>query len=482
MRVSLIVLGAAALAMRIWMMIAWRVDSDEPQHLHVAWVWSQGLVPYRDLFDNHVPLLHLLFAPVMTWMPETSAVFPLMRLAIAPFAIGAAVLLFAIARPVTGTRTAAIAAIAFSAVPPWLPKSVEFRNDTLWVFFWLAAVLFISRRKPFLAGFAIGLALLASVKTLPLLLAHALALATTRDSPRDIAHALIGMAIPIAALSAPMAAAGVLDDMLYRSLVFNTLLPIDTLRRFSGAIVFAIVALLVFRKRRSAPHLSLFAFWYTLVILTLWPIVTPRDFLPLAPLAALAVVRRWPSPHWIAVAMVATLLYGRVWKPVERSREQFVDAVAQLTSPHEYVFDLKGDAIFRRRPVPAVYEQVNRALTANGTVRDLGPEAIVANGCCVAIDDTPHLPARTRAFLAQHFIDTGPLRVCGTVVRGNTFDIAVPQHYAVVTRDRSRVSIDGVPYRGARYLAAGRHTITGMNGPVTVIWRRVPLVEQLAQR
>ena len=471
-RFSLILLGATALALRLWMIVAWRVDSDEPQHLHVAWTWSQGLVPYRDLFDNHFPLLHLIFAPVMAVMPESSAVFPLMRLAIAPFAVGAAVLLFAIARPACGTRAAAVAAIAFSALPPWLPKSVEFRNDTLWIFFWLAAVLFVSRKKPLLAGVAIGLALLASVKTLPLLLAHALALAATRYeiAPREQMRAVSGMALPIVALSAPMAAAGALDDMLYRSLFFNAMVPIDVLRRAGGAIIFVLVALLVFRRRRTAPHLALFALWYAVVIVTLWPIVTPRDFLPLTPLAALAAARRSPSPYWIVLAVIATLLYARIWIPADRSREQFVDAVTAVTSRRDYVFDLKGDAVFRRRPVRAVHEQVNRALTANGTLPDAGPEAIVASRCCVAISDQSHLPARTRAFLNTHFIDHGRLRVCGTTVRGRTFDIAVPQTYAVIARDPTRIAIDGVPYRGPRFLSAGRHTITGTSGPVTVIW------------
>ena len=31
-------------------------DSDEPQHLHVVWAWANGLLPYRDVFDNHAPL------------------------------------------------------------------------------------------------------------------------------------------------------------------------------------------------------------------------------------------------------------------------------------------------------------------------------------------------------------------------------------------------------------------------------------------
>src|SRR6185295_19661087 len=101
-------------------------------HLHVVWGWTRGLVQYRDVFDNHLPLLHLLFAPLMVLMPESSDTLWWMRVAIAPFAIGCAWLLFELGKPMLGEGRAAVAAAVFSVMPPWLPKSVEFRNDTLW--------------------------------------------------------------------------------------------------------------------------------------------------------------------------------------------------------------------------------------------------------------------------------------------------------------------------------------------------------------
>src|SRR5687767_2619392 len=144
----------AALLVRVAFMAFARVDSDEPQHLHVAWAWSQGLIQYRDVFDNHFPLLHLLFAPLMAIASESSTIFLVMRLAIAPVAIACSWLLYLIARPLIGPRGAIIAALAFSVLPPWLPTSAEFRNDTLWIFLWLAAlVLIAARRRPaFLAA------------------------------------------------------------------------------------------------------------------------------------------------------------------------------------------------------------------------------------------------------------------------------------------------------------------------------------------
>ncbi|TMQ55335.1 MAG: hypothetical protein E6K72_06495, partial [Candidatus Eisenbacteria bacterium] len=57
--VSLSVAALAELVTRVLYILHHRADSDEPQHLHVAWGWTQGLIQYRDLFDNHAPLFHL---------------------------------------------------------------------------------------------------------------------------------------------------------------------------------------------------------------------------------------------------------------------------------------------------------------------------------------------------------------------------------------------------------------------------------------
>src|SRR5215468_5948038 len=65
---------------------AWtlRVNSDEPQHLHVVWAWTHGLLPYRDVFDNHMPLFQLLCAPILGLLGEHAADLYWMRLLMVP--------------------------------------------------------------------------------------------------------------------------------------------------------------------------------------------------------------------------------------------------------------------------------------------------------------------------------------------------------------------------------------------------------------
>lgn len=62
-------LAASLFALHAVILAAWaaivRVDSDEVSHLHCAWLVSQGLVPYRDFWQDHSPLLWYLLAPVV---------------------------------------------------------------------------------------------------------------------------------------------------------------------------------------------------------------------------------------------------------------------------------------------------------------------------------------------------------------------------------------------------------------------------------
>ena len=470
------ILAIAALAARIAFLFLWRIDADEPQHLHVAWAWSRGLVQYRDVFDPHFPLLHLLFAPLLHVVPESSTVFLFARLAILPFAIGCSWLLYRIALPLVGERGAAISAIAFSVMPPWLPKSVEFRNDTLWIFFWLAALLCFMKGRPFLTGLMAALCLLASVKALPLLAAHALA---ERRRPAGWPGAVLGAAIPMAAIAIFFAAHHALAEMIHQTLFFGSAIPVHPARRVGGALAFVAIAPVLARDKHN--HLTQVALWYPLLLLCFWPKITPREFLPLLPLAAIACggqailpVRMGRGtrtgriacpPLVFAATLAASIAYARLWRPADDTRQRFLDAAVATTAPGDYVLDMKGDAVFRRRPVSWIYENVQ-------LLADRGPEEIVARHCCIAGPDAELIPPRTRAFLNRYFLDRGTLRVCGAVAKDGAFTIAVPQTYAVLARDPSRVVIDGVPYRGPRFLTAGKHTLLAPENDVTVLWWR----------
>src|SRR5438309_7069418 len=91
-RLTLAVLVGLSAIMRIAAFFRYRFDSDEPQHLHVTWGWTAGLLQYRDLFDNHAPLFHILTAPILRWVGERPDVLLYMR---APMLLLFAVVLWA---------------------------------------------------------------------------------------------------------------------------------------------------------------------------------------------------------------------------------------------------------------------------------------------------------------------------------------------------------------------------------------------------
>src|SRR5579871_6428223 len=83
--ITVIVAALVALAVLRWCSVySHRWNTDEPQHLHVVWAWTVGLLQYRDIFDNHTPLFHMLNAPLLRWLGERADIVIQMRRAMIP--------------------------------------------------------------------------------------------------------------------------------------------------------------------------------------------------------------------------------------------------------------------------------------------------------------------------------------------------------------------------------------------------------------
>src|SRR6478735_461185 len=65
-------------------MVRYRFDSDESQHMHVIWAWARGFVQYRDVFDNHMPLFHMMFAPIFGFIGDRATILYVMRFVLLP--------------------------------------------------------------------------------------------------------------------------------------------------------------------------------------------------------------------------------------------------------------------------------------------------------------------------------------------------------------------------------------------------------------
>lgn len=172
-----------ALLLRLPLLGLRNYDPDELQHVHSAYSIAKGLLPYRDYFEHHTPLLHLLLAPMLALFDvETSTG---RALGFLTFARGlmwlctAAILLltFRLARRLFGARSAWLGLAFLSGSWIFFDKSLEIRPDVPACALLVASLLFLVRGLrerlgiAFLwSGLAFGLGLMFTQKLVMVLL------------------------------------------------------------------------------------------------------------------------------------------------------------------------------------------------------------------------------------------------------------------------------------------------------------------------
>ena len=470
-------LAAVSVGFRALAFFNYRFDSDEPQHLHVAWGWTAGLLQYRDLFDNHAPLFHMLTAPLLALVGERPTVLFYMR---APMLLLWAVVLastFVIARRLYDARVAAWSTLLLAVLPVFFLRSLEYRTDNLWNAFWMLAVIALMSERFFLAGLLLGLATTTSMKTPLLIVTILIAAAITRTLRRRYALLVASAMIPPALLAWYFWHRGAWGSLLYcviqySSEVAATWDPLAVWLRRAFWIPAMIVTLIIAWQYRAAPRWRYFfglatpIFFVNLV--SFWILLSPRDSLPFLPFVVIfsvAAIVRLPKGTVVALAATTVLILAITVKYANGVRNQTREAttmlnqVLGLTRPGEYLMDYKGETVFRNRPYYYIFEAIGRRMMERHMIPDNVPEAIVAARCYVTQADGPFWSARTQQFLRNQFLDMGRLRAAGSLVHDDgTFTIAVPGDYVVIRHaGQASGALDGTRYTGPRRLDAGPH-------------------------
>jgi dolichyl-phosphate-mannose-protein mannosyltransferase len=500
-RLLAMAIAAVTLAMRAVAFFHYRFDSDEPQHLHVAWGWTAGLLQYRDVFDNHAPLFHMAAAPLLRILGERPDILLYMRAPMLALWIIVSVATFAIARRLYDVRIAMWSVLLLNVLPPFFLKSIEFRTDNLWNAFWMiaVAVLVLSRRSTamfFLAGLLLGGALGVSLKTALLLitLAGAGVVTYAMQRPKQRVHLIafaVGLVIIPSIIAWYLVSRGAWSNFVDCAFRFNELVAVtrSPILVWTPRLLFVPLMIVVLRiawRHRDATNARFFfAVATAIFFITLcgfWILISPRDFLPFLPFASMfavaALVRR---PHFarnIAALSIVCLIgvgYYAQWL-TNRTRE-FITMerqVLNLTRPGEPVMDYKGETIYRRRPYYFILEFITRNAILHGLIADTVAEDLVRTGCHVAQADGSQWPDRARGFMAANFLNLGRLRASGQwLAPDGSFSIAIPGEYVILKQDgQAAGSLDGTPYRGARSLAAGMHkfTATPVGERLTCLW------------
>ena len=504
-RAAVTTLAIISIALRAVAFFRYRFDSDEPQHLHVAWGWTAGLLQYRDVFDNHAPLLHIASAPILRALGERENILLWMRAPMLPlFAIVIAATYILGAR-MYSRRVGIWSAVLCSLLPPIFLKSLEYRTDNLWNALWFLSLLLIMSdelRAPraFAAGFLLGCALATSMKTSLLVITLAAAATMTRIAlGRCKLLRLLplggGFVIAPSLIVAYFAWRGALINMLYCVISFNELLtrtraPIALwIPRVLWLPLVAVAVRVAWRLRpktdddaaRRRFFLGFASAFFIVTLICFWILVSPRDFLPVLPLLTIFGVAwfgRNPRRAVVVYVVAGVVCVGAIAyyadRFADRTREQFtmMHQLLRLTRPGEPVIDYKGETVYRPRPYYYILESITRNAMQASLIPDTIAEDVVRAGCHVAQADGEFWPARGRVFLHENFLDMGRLRAAGKWLKPQPrerFTIAIPGTYVVVDKKgQVRGVLDGTPYDGPRYLPAGVHRFDAAGPPETM--------------
>jgi Dolichyl-phosphate-mannose-protein mannosyltransferase len=509
-------------------------DSDEPQHLHVVWAWANGLLPYKDVFDNHAPLFQAMSAPLFALLGERADIVAAMRWAMLPIAAVMLLLTYRIGKHLFSPRTAFWGTLLAASFPDFYAKFGEYRPDLFWAALWLAGLVILTGgklnpRRLFVAGLTFGIAFAVSMKTTFLVLTVLVAggavwilrlgRSEVRLTPaRPLLYVISCFLAPIAgALIAPMlviaffAAKGALPQ-LYDCVIAHNLTaaenPWRCLIHKIGDLRFwlfipTIAGGIWLAKRDSQPERGLQRLFFLAVtgffcplLFTFWPLVSKQDFLPFFPLLLLTIaslligVGEWIRSKTGLPIFLAPLLIicwqlvsiVRVHPPLKQTNQKNVRIIADtlnLTHPGETVLDAKGQTIYRARPYYYVFEQITRERVERGELVDDAPKRLIMARTPVVVESHWLTPATGR-FVSQNYLSVAAVLVLGKRVipdqRGHVqFEIVIPAEY-MVEGPNGQISgtLDGTEITGPRDLSPGMHVLA-LNKPVdsvAIVWSR----------
>jgi hypothetical protein len=142
---AVLLIAAAMLVARLWLVFQRLYDPDELEHLHAGYCVWRGMVPYRDFFEQHQPVLWYLSVPLFAiWGPSLEVLFA-GRTLIWIGGVCSVGLTWYLGNRFFGRFAGSIAALLLVMHPPYQEKNIEWRPDNLAVPLVLVAVLCLER-------------------------------------------------------------------------------------------------------------------------------------------------------------------------------------------------------------------------------------------------------------------------------------------------------------------------------------------------
>ena len=202
---------------------------DDTAFLHFAWLISKGLVPFRDFWEHHSPLLPVIVAPLMKAAPHSPAIFDIARIVSGFIFIANMILGWRIATQVWQAKARLSVYLLFVSAAAIIGQYLILRADIFMTFFLLAGIsvcLDLPRRSPAawaVCGMAFGLAMSFITKQYLLVFLPVIAVFLGPRQGRfirSIAYAL-GFCAGIVPLAAYLVSAGTVDEFFLWVFGFN---------------------------------------------------------------------------------------------------------------------------------------------------------------------------------------------------------------------------------------------------------------------
>jgi hypothetical protein len=240
-------------------------------------------------------------------------------------------------------------------------------------------------------------------------------------------------------------------------IIFAVGFPLVTVgaRRIVAATPEAVVA-----ARRSFVFVTA-GFFFTALV-SFWPVLTRQDYLPFYPLAfvictgaALTISDRWARNRniakiWRVMPMPALvrcmrIIGGLVGSPFlgdkAKLESDLLRDTLKLTEPGDFVFDRRGEMVFRQRCFYPIIETFTEERIRRGLMADNVIQRCIDTRTCVAVLPGD-MPSATFRFLEQNYLPIGyRLRVAGVLLHSSTdgkhfdFETVIPASYKIIARD-----------------------------------------------
>ena len=200
-------------------------DTDEFEHLHAAWSYHEGLLPYRDFFEHHMPGIYYLLSALMRrydivhQVNDTIAILFAARTLMSLFAGAVIVLTFMLGTRYGGKAVGWLSTAFLSLSVVFVGRSLEIRPDVPAAAFWVASQWALvnalatqdegrtRRRWWMLGGLMLGATLTFTQKALlagPGFVIFAALYVLPRDPARSVLSRIVDLAVFVGTAAIPL--------------------------------------------------------------------------------------------------------------------------------------------------------------------------------------------------------------------------------------------------------------------------------------